>query len=217
MYDILILLLAYLFGSIPFGLVITRLFGVPDIRSVGSGNIGATNVLRTAGIFPALLVTLLDIAKGTLAVIIAGSFGGYLLGDIEYLKLVAGLLAILGHVFPIFIGFRGGKGINTALGVFITLLIIPTLIALAIFIISVVITRYVSLGSILASLTLPISIFVLKTLNPGQYHPVYLPVTVIFAVLAIFAHRTNIKRLVNGVENKFSFRSKPASEAEDYG
>jgi len=208
MYDILIILLAYLLGSIPFGLVIARLYGVSDIRSIGSGNIGATNVLRTAGIFPALLVTILDIAKGTLAVIMAGIFGGYLLGDIEYLKLAAGLLAILGHIFPIFLKFKGGKGINTALGVFISLLTIPTLIALVVFIISMVISRYVSLGSILASLSLPVTVFALGILSPDRYHPVYFPVTIIFAILIFFTNRTNIKRLVNGAENKFSFHSK---------
>ncbi len=217
MYDLLIILVAYLLGSIPFGLIVARLFGVSDIRSVGSGNIGATNVLRTAGIFPALLVTILDIAKGTFAVIIAGTFGGYLLGDIEYLKLVAGLLAILGHIIPIFLKFRGGKGINTALGVFISLLTMPTLIALAVFIISVVISRYVSLGSILASLSLPITVFALRILSPDRYHPIYLPVTIIFAILVIFTHRTNIKRLVKGAENKFSFHSKAPLEVKENG
>ncbi|MCP4705865.1 MAG: glycerol-3-phosphate 1-O-acyltransferase PlsY, partial [candidate division Zixibacteria bacterium] len=175
MYDILIILLAYLLGSIPFGLVIARLYGVSDIRSVGSGNIGATNVMRSVGKFPALLVTILDITKGTIPVIIAGVFGGQLLGDIEYLKLTAGLFAILGHVFPIFLMFKGGKGINTAFGVFITLLTVPTLIGVGVFILSVFISKFVSLGSILSSMSLSISVYILNTLNNSGYHPVYLP------------------------------------------
>lgn len=217
MFDILIILFAYFLGSIPFGLVVARLYGVSDIRSVGSGNIGATNVLRTAGLFPAILVTVLDIGKGTMAVIIAGIFGGYLLGDIEYMKLVTGFFAIIGHIFPVFLKFKGGKGINTAFGVFITLLTVPTMIGVVLFIISVVITKFVSLGSILGSLSLPITVYTIRILSPDRYHPVYLPVTIIFAILAIFTHRTNIRRLVNGAENKFSFHSKAASEVKDSG
>lgn len=217
MYDILIMMLAYLLGSIPFGLVVARLYGVSDIRSVGSGNIGATNVMRSVGRFPALLVTILDIAKGTVAVIIAGVFGGYLLGELEYLKLAAGLFAILGHIFPIFLKFKGGKGINTALGVFITVLTLPTLIGVALFIISVTITKFVSLGSILGSISLPVTVYIFGILSPNHYHPVYLPVTVIFAILAIFTHRTNIRRLIKGAENKFSFHSKTSSEIKDCG
>ncbi len=217
MYDILIILLAYLLGSIPFGLIVARLFGVTDIRLVGSGNIGATNVMRMTGVFPGILVTVMDIGKGTLAVMLAGSFGGYLLGELEYLKLAAGLFAILGHIFPIFLKFKGGKGINTALGVFITLLTLPTLIGIILFILSVVITKFVSLGSILGSLSLPITVFIFKMLNPGQYHTVYLPVTIIFAVLAVFTHRANIKRLINGTENRFSLHSKVSAEVKDSG
>ena len=217
MYDILIILLAYLLGSIPFGLVIARLYGVSDIRTVGSGNIGATNVMRTVGKIPALLVTILDIAKGTVAVLIAGIFGGMLLGDIEYLKLAAGFFAIFGHIFPVFLKFKGGKGINTALGVFITLLTIPIFISIAIFVVVVFISKFVSLGSILGSLSLPITVFIISIISPDRYHPVYLPVTIVFAFLVIFTHRANIKRLLSGAENRFSFRSKSSSEVKDCG
>ena len=217
MYDILIILLAYLLGSIPFGLVIARLYGVADIRLVGSGNIGATNVMRSVGRFPALLVTILDIAKGAVAVIIAGSFGGLLLGDIEYLKLAAGFFAIFGHIFPIFLKFKGGKGINTALGVFITLLTLPIFIAITAFIITVSISKFVSLGSILGSFSLPVTVYITTLIAPDKYHPIYLPVTIIFAILAIFTHRSNIKRLLKGDENRFSFHSKATSEVKDCG
>ena len=217
MIDILVVLIAYLLGAIPFGLIIARFYGIEDLRAVGSGNIGATNVLRSAGVIPALLVTILDIAKGIAAVLIARYFGGALFADTEYLVLLAGLAAIIGHIFSIFVNFRGGKGVNTALGVFVTLLPVPTLIALGMFIITVLIGRYVSLGSIIAAITLPAAIIIMEYFRLAVFHEVYLPVTIILALLIIFTHRSNIKRLMSGSENRFSFHSKARMEANQNG
>lgn len=217
MIDVLVVSVAYLLGAIPFGLIVARLYGVADLRTVGSGNIGATNVLRSAGVIPALLVTILDIAKGIAAVLVARYVGGVLFADTEYVVLLAGLAAIIGHIFSIFVNFRGGKGVNTALGVFVTLLPVPTLIALGMFIVTVLISRYVSLGSLVAAITLPAAIIIMEYLKLTRFHQIYLPVAIILALLIIFTHRSNIKRLMSGSENRFRFHSKAPMEANQNG
>lgn len=214
MYDFLIVLAGYIVGSIPFSLLIARMFGVPDLRKVGSGNTGATNVMRTAGKIPALIAAIFDIGKGAAAVLVAAKFGGSYFGDLEYLKLLAGIAAIVGHIFPVFLRFKGGKGVNTALGVFMTLLTVPTLIAFGIFIITVSVSRYVSLGSILAAVSLPVILILCDIFDIGTFHKIYLLVTVLLALMILITHRSNIRRLLSSSENKFSFQKKSTAEVK---
>ena len=136
MYDLALIIIGYLIGAIPFGYLIPKLFGVTDIRTVGSGNVGATNAYRGAGPVAGILVLIFDIGKGVAVVILARSVTNSYLPS-EYLILAAGMAAILGHIFTIFLSFKGGKGVNTALGVMITILTFEVLAALVIFIIVV--------------------------------------------------------------------------------
>ncbi len=187
----LILIVAYVLGSIPFGIISARVFGGADPRTMGSRNIGATNVRRSAGKPAAILTLILDILKGALPVLAARALG------LPYAFVAAaGLLAFLGHLYPLFLGFKGGKGVATACGVMFVLSPLATLIALAVFIITAAIKRYVSLASILAAASLPVSLYVLC--GPGEY----LVLGFIIAIFVIFRHRANIKRLLSGKENK---------------
>ncbi len=207
MYDILTILTSYLIGAIPFGFLIPKFFGVADIRRVGSGNIGATNAYRSAGPVAGILVLICDIGKGVAAVMLARLMPGTVI-PLEYLLFAAGMAAILGHIFTIFLGFKGGKGVNTALGVMITILPLETLVGLVVFIIVVSFTRYISLGSILAASALFLLTFIEWLFKIKELHPVYIVVIFLLAVLIIFSHRSNIKRLLDGNENRFSFHTK---------
>lgn len=210
MIESIILVGAYLTGAIPFGLLIPRLYGVPDIRKVGSGNIGATNVLRNCGVAPALIVTALDIAKGVLPVLAASLVASTVFPDREYLRLGAGLAAILGHIFPVYLGFRGGKGVNTALGAFLTLTTISALIALAVFIVTLTISRFVSLGSILAATAFLGINLILYYGGDHSLNFIYVPISILLLGMILFTHRSNIKRLLSGTENRFSVRGRSA-------
>jgi len=181
----------YLLGAVPFGFLAGRLWGNVDIRTMGSGNIGATNVLRTLGVVPAVLVLLLDAAKGWTAVWVALRLG---LGE----PAVAGaaLAAVAGHNWPVFLGFRGGRGIATALGVLIALAPVVAAVLAAVWLAIVLLTRYVSLGSIVASALLP---FILVA---GRFPWIYVLAGVILAVTAIWRHRPNIARLLAGTEHR---------------
>jgi acyl phosphate:glycerol-3-phosphate acyltransferase len=214
MYDFAIIVGAYLIGAIPFGYLIPRLFGVNDIRTIGSGNVGATNAYRAAGPAAGILVLILDIGKGIAVITITRMVSNTFL-PMEYLILLAGLAAILGHIFTIFLSFRGGKGVNTALGVMITILTFEVLAALIVFIIVVSISRYISLGSILASFTL-FAITLIETLLSVRAIPTsYLVATLILMFLILLAHRSNIRRLLDGNENRFSLRSKSKAEMRE--
>ncbi|MCB5268265.1 MAG: glycerol-3-phosphate 1-O-acyltransferase PlsY [Candidatus Cloacimonetes bacterium] len=201
--DILLPLLAYLLGSIPIGWIIARLVFKTDIRHHGSGNIGATNALRQFGTTIGILVMLLDMTKGILAVLFAKSAFG--VG--HPLVVLCGLLAILGHVFPVWLKFKGGKGVATAAGVFVALSPWNLLIGLLVFVVMVAITKYVSLGSIVAALSL--LLFHLIDLIRGSSRD-YALLALVFVVVAmiIYKHRTNISRLRNGTESKISFSKK---------
>ncbi|MEW5924591.1 MAG: glycerol-3-phosphate 1-O-acyltransferase PlsY [Candidatus Zixiibacteriota bacterium] len=215
MYDIFAIAGGYVLGSIPFALIITRLFGVKDIRTVGSGNIGATNAWRAAGPAAGILVSVGDIGKGILAVLLALLMPESELGFAN-LELIAGIAAVLGHVFPVFLGFRGGKGVNTALGVMIMILPIETLIALAGFILTVAISRFISLGSVLAAIFLFLAVLASYIFH---FHPVpllYLIMAGLVMILIVITHRTNIARLLSGSENKFNFHSKRAGEGAEH-
>jgi glycerol-3-phosphate acyltransferase PlsY len=192
---LLIFLLGYGLGSIPFGLLLTRWAGAGDIRSIGSGNIGATNVLRTGRKGLALATLLLDLGKGALPTALGLAWLGPLGGAI------AGAGAILGHCFPVWLGFRGGKGVATAAGVVLgmtPLLFLPVLVA---FIAVVAATRWVSLGSITAACLAPVAAWLL-----GATAAVWLYLLV--AALVVFKHRENIHRLLRGQENRLSFGGK---------
>ena len=199
----LLVLLAYALGSIPFGYLLVRAQSGGDVRAMGSGNIGATNVARTAGVSVGLATLLLDAAKGFFAVWLAGHFSG---GNIRFM-MYAGLAAILGHVFPIWLKFSGGKGVATALGVFLMISWAAVAAAVAIFAIVVVFWRYVSLASISAAAALPLLVYLLYA--PGHAPPVAVTAgTLLAAVLVIVKHRENIERLLAGTEPRFGMRRK---------
>ncbi|SYZ73675.1 Glycerol-3-phosphate acyltransferase [Candidatus Zixiibacteriota bacterium] len=199
--------IGYLLGSIPFSFIIARIFGIHDLRKVGSGNVGATNVWRAAGRFAGTMALIGDIGKGMAAVIIASLIAPASDGA-EYLKLASGLAAIIGHIYPLFLNFRGGKGVNTALGVMLILLPLESLLAFLAFIITVVLSKYISLGSMVAAGALLIIVWAEYLFKLDFVHPVYLPVSLLLAGLIIYTHRTNIKRLMTGTENRFSMLSR---------
>jgi glycerol-3-phosphate acyltransferase PlsY len=199
----LLVLAGYLLGSIPFGYLLVRVQSGGDIRALGSGNIGATNVARTAG-WPVGAATLvLDGAKGFFAVWLAGHFSD---GNIRFM-MYAGLAAILGHILPVWLKFSGGKGVATALGVFLAICWPAVAAAVAIFVIVVIFWRYVSLGSISAAAALPLLVYVLYA--PGHAPPVALSTgTLLAAILILMKHRWNIERLMIGTEPRFEVRRK---------
>jgi glycerol-3-phosphate acyltransferase PlsY len=194
----LALLAGYGLGSIPFGLLLTRWAGAGDIRAIGSGNIGATNVLRTGRKGLALATLLLDLAKGALPTALGLAWLG------PWGAAVAGAGAIVGHCFPIWLGFKGGKGVATAAGVVLGLTPIVFPLILVGFIAVVAVTRWVSLGSIVAACLARLSALLLGN-APATW--LYLLV----AALIVFKHRENIGRLLKGEESRVSFGSKPGS------
>ncbi len=182
-------LMGYAIGSIPFSFLVARLFGVKDVRAVGSGNVGATNVMRSAGKFPGALALVLDGLKGAATVWLARSFT-----TSEVDVCIAGLCAVIGHLFPVWLGFRGGKGVATGAGLFIPLAPGALGAAIVVFVLTVAITRYVSLASILATLTLPA---VAWRLGAGTTVSL---TAVVAALMLVAKHHENIGRLVRGVE-----------------
>jgi acyl phosphate:glycerol-3-phosphate acyltransferase len=184
------LVLGYLLGSIPFGLVLTKLTGGPDLRTIGSGNIGATNVLRTGNKGLAALTLLLDMLKGTLAVILAGLF----LGGTDA-AILAGLGAFLGHLFPVWLKFHGGKGVATYIGVLLGLFWPAALLFCGVWIVVAVISRYSSLSALVASLITPVFL-------RWSQHPSMALLFALLTVLLWIMHRENIKRLISGSEGK---------------
>ncbi|SMB94451.1 glycerol-3-phosphate acyltransferase PlsY [Desulfonispora thiosulfatigenes DSM 11270] len=179
----------YLLGSIPFGLIIGRLYG-KDVRKFGSKNIGFTNVWRVIGLVPALLVLTLDALKGYLSV-----YYGYQIGG-ELFAIVGAIASVCGHMFPLYLKFKGGKGVATALGVIIFLSPKVTLFAVIIWLVVTFITRYVSLASILAAIFVPFGMYFL------QKPLVYVIFAIIGSISIVFKHSENIKKLINRTENK---------------
>ena len=190
----LIIIMSYLLGSIPFGYITTKLIKKEDVRNFGSGNIGATNVSRVLGAKYGVLVALLDIFKGFTAVWLTQLLLSSAMGS--YIPLLAGLFAILGHDYTIFLNFSGGKGVATTLGVILKLFPLILISATLIWIIIVYIKRYVSLASILSASSIPILAFIFDNSN------ISILFTGFMALLIIFTHRSNIKRLLNGEENQ---------------
>ncbi|MBU0985563.1 MAG: glycerol-3-phosphate 1-O-acyltransferase PlsY [candidate division Zixibacteria bacterium] len=199
------LVVAYLLGAIPGGYIIARHHGIPDLRKVGSGNVGATNVVRLLGFRAGIWVYVLDIAKGVLAEVIGLFVVQDIMGRELFLLLVA-LAAILGHVFPIYIGFRGGKGVNTALGTMLVLLPLETLCCVAVFLVVAFATRYISLGSILGALTLPTVLLVERYAFGWDVSDVYLIMTITIGLLVPLTHYKNVGRLLAGTESRFSLK-----------
>lgn len=199
-------LLAYLLGSIPVGWIVARLFYQKDIRTEGSGNIGATNALRIFGTKVGLIVMVLDMLKGIIAVLLAR----HLFSAAHPLVALCGLLAIFGHIFPIWLRFKGGKGVATAGGVFLALAPLSLLIALISFVLIVGKTRYVSLGSIIAAIVFGLSTVVFQILSV-QVNWALLALTGVVVLMIIIKHRQNIQRLWQGQENKISFKKKGKS------
>jgi acyl phosphate:glycerol-3-phosphate acyltransferase len=187
--DVLAVVIGYLLGSIPFGLILTRIAGTADLRTIGSGNIGATNVLRTGHKGLAAATLICDMLKGTLAVIVGGSFGG------PNAAMLAAAAAFLGHLFPVWLNFKGGKGVAVYIGVLLGLFWPAALVFGVIWIATAFITRYSSLSALVASFIIPIFLWWFATYN----------LAALFAVLTMllwFMHRENIKRLQAGTEGK---------------
>ncbi|MGA9994985.1 MAG: glycerol-3-phosphate 1-O-acyltransferase PlsY [Pyrinomonadaceae bacterium] len=200
---ILILVLAYLLGSIPFGYLIVRAKEGADVRETGSGGTGATNVTRRAGKFAGIVTLLLDAAKGAAAVVLARwlltpDFG------VNWFVAAAAILALLGHIFPVWLGFRGGKGVATGVGIFLCFAPLALLCAALIFILIVAATRYVSLGSIIATASFPLFLWLLSSLvKPVANLAPMMATAIIGGAFIIFMHRANVGRLMRGTESKF--------------
>ena len=194
--SILIVIVAgYLLGSISTGVVLSRLFAKTDIRSQGSGNAGTTNMLRVLGRKMALLTFIGDMLKGIIAVFI----GKWLIGG-ELGGLLGVVGAVLGHYYPLYFGFKGGKGIATSFGSLLFVFPVQALLAFAVFLILVAVTHYVSVGSIAAAITLPLLIVITRFQEPTLWI-----ITVCIGASVVWRHRANIKRLMNHTENKLDF------------
>ncbi|XOK12429.1 glycerol-3-phosphate 1-O-acyltransferase PlsY [Agrobacterium tumefaciens] len=182
-------LIGYLFGSIPFGLILTRMAGLGDVRKIGSGNIGATNVLRTGNKKLAAATLLLDALKGTAAVLVADALWGY------EASLVAGFFAFLGHLFPVWLGFKGGKGVATYIGVLLGVAPLMMLAFALIWLATAFITRYSSLSALLAMLVIPVALWVLGPEKTAL-------LVTLLSVISWWKHRENITRLLAGTESR---------------
>src|SRR5215470_326757 len=200
---VLIFLAAFLCGSIPFGLLLGKLFGATDVRKTGSGNIGATNVARSVGLRAGILTLLFDAAKGAIPVWIARHY----FPEHAAFQILAGLAALFGHCFPVWLKFKGGKGVATAAGVFLVLCLPAAFGALLVFALVVGFWRYVSLASVSAAAAMPLLIYFLWAPHFAPPESVTLG-SLAIAVLIIIQHRGNILRLARGEEPKFSLRKK---------
>jgi acyl phosphate:glycerol-3-phosphate acyltransferase len=215
---LVVVILSYLAGSIPNSIIVSKLVKGIDIREHGSGNAGGTNVFRILGWKWGVLVILLDALKGALVVILIARL--YLdsfpftnvtpFDDFTLVQIICGIAAVIGHIWTVFAGFRGGKGIATALGFLITLITVDMLLALVVFTLTVYISRYISLGSIFAALSVPLILIIRENVF-GVDIPGYgtiLPFVVVTVMLVVYTHRKNIQRLLEGSENKISFTKK---------
>jgi acyl phosphate:glycerol-3-phosphate acyltransferase len=215
-----VIIIAYLLGSIPFGYLIVRATEGADIRQTGSGGTGATNVSRRAGKIAGVITLVLDAVKGAVAVVIAKlilglptfAAGGHAGSPLQSLVTTevywwiaaAAVAVIVGHIFPIWLRFRGGKGVATGVGVLLMLAPIAVVLAAGIFILVVVLTRYVSLGSILAAISIPLFVLLQNAfIRPIESLAPIMSAAIAAAALIVFAHRENIVRLMNGTESRF--------------
>ena len=217
----IIVILSYLVGSIPTSIIISKALKGIDIRNHGSGNAGGTNVMRVLGWKQGLLVIILDALKGAFAVVvIARLFYGPLpfenaspFDDFTLVQVIAGVAAVIGHVWTVFAGFKGGKGIATALGMLLMIITVDMLIAVGVFILVVTISRYVSLGSLIAAISIPLTLILRENVfhvNISGYNTL-LPFVIFLSLFVIYTHRKNVIRLFNGTESKLSFKKKQKS------
>jgi glycerol-3-phosphate acyltransferase PlsY len=207
---VLLVLLAYLLGSIPFGYLLVKYVftGGEDVRKVGSGSTGATNVMRRAGLKAGLLTYAFDVAKGLIAVLVTRQ----VLGDDYSWIGAAAVAAIAGHIFPVFLGFRGGKGVATGVGVYLAIAPYSVLSTLLLWGVIVYLTRYVSLGSIIATAAVPFwTLLYYGWLWPAPHLSAMLAVAGVGRALIVARHYDNIKRLLNGTENKIGGSAGPAA------
>jgi glycerol-3-phosphate acyltransferase PlsY len=201
---------AYLLGSIPFGLILVRVFRKQDIRQQGSGNIGATNVIRSGGKGLGAATFLLDAAKGYVAVLLAWQVGLHVHQtqfQTQNLAATAAVCALVGHVYPLWLGFKGGKGVATGFGVFLGITATAALVALASFIVIFALTRYVSLASIIAAIAFPVAALLLPH---EPLTPFMIAVVILLPLIVIAKHHANIRRLLSGTEYRFG-KSKAAA------
>lgn len=212
-------MLSYLIGSIPNSIIISRAVKGIDIREHGSGNAGGTNVMRVLGWKHGLLVILLDALKGVVVVVFVARLFYYgempfknatPFDDFTFVQFIAGIFAVIGHVWTVFAGFKGGKGIATAMGMLIMVATIDILIAMGVFTLVVLISRYVSLGSIIGAITVPLALIIRENVFNSHIHNygTLLPFVIILSVLVVYTHRKNLIRILSGKENKLSFSKK---------
>lgn len=203
---VLIFILSYLVGSIPTSIIVGKVLRGIDIREYGSGNAGGTNVFRVLGWKPGIFVMAVDVVKGIVATLLISQIRIDPLPnalDPVLVKLFAGIFAIVGHVWTIFAGFRGGKGVGTAAGVFLGLYPVAIIICSIVWGSMLLTTRIMSASSMTAALCLPVALFVMNQFFDVALHPVLFALSIVLALLIVFTHRSNIKRLLNGEENRF--------------
>lgn len=208
---IIVAIIAYLIGSISFSVIISKKMAGFDVREKGSGNAGSTNVLRTVGKKAALITLVCDILKGVVAILIALLAGNIIKGlDNALLVQLAGVFVIIGHTFPIFFKFKGGKGIATSLGVLLMINWQIGLICLVFALLLMALTKMVSVGSIAAAVLFPVLVLFINQnyIVSESSNWSYLIFSIVITLLVIFNHRENIKRILNGTENKISFKKK---------
>lgn len=194
-------IIGFFSGAIPFGFIIAKIKGI-DIRRKGSGNIGFANVFRSVGKSEGIIVLILDISKGLLPVLLLNKYCGY------YFGMIAGISAMLGHIFTPFLKFKGGKGVATGLGVFIGLAPVSALFSFIMWVLVFLISRYISLGSISAAVALPLFIYLSRFIIRDEYNIFLEILTILVCILVIVMHRSNIKRLIQGKERKLTLRKK---------
>ena len=209
---IIVAIIAYLIGSVNFSVLISKKMAGFDVREKGSGNAGTTNMLRSVGKKAAAITLVCDILKGVVSIVIAIIVGNVAKNlDRELLLQIAGIAVVLGHTFPIFFGFKGGKGVATSLGVLLMSNWQIGLICLVFAVVLMVLTRMVSLGSCAAAVLFPVlTLFINQhytVLTDGKSGRVYFVYSVILAIIVLYNHRSNIKRILNGTENKLSFKN----------
>lgn len=209
---IIVAVIAYLIGSINFSVLISKKMAGFDVREKGSGNAGTTNMLRSVGKKAAVITLVCDILKGVVSIVIAIIVGNIAKNlDRELLLQIAGIAVVLGHTFPVFFGFKGGKGVATSLGVLLMSNWQIGLICLVFAVVLMALTRMVSLGSCAAAVLFPVlTLFINQhytVLTVGKSGRVYFIYSVILAIIVLYNHRSNIKRILSGTENKLSFKN----------
>lgn len=208
---IIMAIIAYCIGSINFSIIISKKMAGFDIREKGSGNAGTTNMLRAVGKKAAAITLLCDVLKGVVAIVISIIIGNMVQGaNKELLLQIAGIAVVIGHTFPIFFGFKGGKGVATSLGILLMSNWQIGLICLVFALVLIILTRMVSLGSCTAAILFPVlTLFIddyYTVLNNDKTGKAYFLYSIILAVIVLYNHRTNIKRILEGTENKISFK-----------